>query len=484
MLLSKEVCLRAIRSKDAKFDGKFFIGVHSTGIYCRPICPAPSPNFKNIQFFPSAAAAADAGLRPCLRCKPEIAPGLVHTKAPELIAKALKLISDGFPEAIKMDELANRLKVSPRHLRRLFKQYLGTTPFSIWQTQKIHFAKRLIDETSLPMTEIAFASGYSSIRSFNDAFKKTYLRSPTDLRNKIIKTDTNQGITFYLSYREPFNWEALLDFLKSRAIPGVERVVDDAYLRVIQIDQEAGMVSISRNIKDINPRLEVRIAFPDTRKLYFICEKIKKMFDLETPALEIDQFLIKDEYLKKSIWENKGMRVPGGWDAFELCVRAILGQQISVKGATTISGRIVEKYGQVYNGPLLDKKQKPWYLFPNASILKDVDFDGTGLTKTRILTIKSLATAVHQKKIDFDQYVDSDIMVDRLKAIKGIGDWTAQYIAMRVLRDPNAFPASDLGLIKAVSSPGEKMKPKDLLKLSHNWSPWRATAAMYLWRSK
>jgi AraC family transcriptional regulator, regulatory protein of adaptative response / DNA-3-methyladenine glycosylase II len=484
MQLSREVCILAMRSKDAKFDGKFYIGVHSTGIYCRPICPAPSPKIKNIQFFPSAAAAADAGLRPCLRCKPEMAPGLVHSKAPELISKALQLISDDFPDAIKMDELANRLKVSTRHLRRLFQQYLGTTPFSIWNTQKIHFAKRLIDETSLSMTEIGFAAGYTSIRSFNDSFKKAYGRSPSDLRKKKIKTGTDQGITFYLSYQEPFNWDALLDFLKMRAIPGVEMVKDKSYLRVIQVDKEVGMISISKNINDIKPRLEVRIAFSETRKLYFICEKIKKMFDLETPAFEIDQFLIKDNYLKNSILENKGIRVPGTWDSFELCVRAILGQQISVKGATTISGRIVEKYGQVYNGPFLDKKQKGWYIFPDASILKDADFKDTGLTKTRINTIKLLATAVHQKKIDFEQNLDSDILVKKLKAIKGIGDWTAQYIAMRAFRDPNAFPASDLGLIKAVSSPGEKMKPKDLLKLSHNWSPWRATAAMYLWRRK
>ncbi|MBT4287696.1 MAG: DNA-3-methyladenine glycosylase 2 family protein [Deltaproteobacteria bacterium] len=483
MELSKEICIRAMRSKDARFDGKFFTGVYSTGIYCRPICPAPIPKLKNIQFFPSAAAASDAGLRPCLRCKPEVAPGFDSSKAPGLISKALKLIFDSFPLEIKVNELARQLQISNRHLNRLFQQHLGTTPFSIWNTQKIHFAKRLIDETALSMSEIAFFAGFNSIRSFNHSFKKCYQKSPSELRNNKKSTNKDQWVTLHLSYREPFNWIALLDFLKLRAIPGVEKVFDNGYQRVIRIGEDTGMIGVSMtNLKKSKPVFQVKIAFSDNRKLHFICEKVKKMFNLEAPAAEIDHFLKKDKILKSSVQQNEGIRVPGCWDPFELCVRAILGQQISVKGATTISGRIVEKYGQKYQGSVINDNQQNWFEFPKASILKDATFDGIGLTKSRIETLKSFAIAVHQKDIDFENNFDSEIMVNQLKEIKGIGDWTAQYFAMRALNDPNAFPVSDLGLIKAVSSPKETVKPKDLLKLSQKWSPWRATAAMYLWR--
>jgi len=483
MELSKEICIRAMRSKDARFDGKFFTGVYSTGIYCRPICPAPTPKLKNIQFFPSAAAASDAGLRPCLRCKPEVALGIDSSTAPGLISKTLKLIFDNFPHEIKIDDLARQLQISNRHLNRIFQQHLGTTPFSIWNTQKNHFAKRLIDETSLSMSEIAFSAGFNSIRSFNHSFKKCYQKSPTELRKNKKSINRDQWVTLHLSYREPFNWMALLDFLKLRAIPGVESVLDNGYQRVIRIGEDTGMIWVSIvNSKKSKPVFQVKIAFPDNRKLYFICEKVKKIFNLEAPADEIDLFLKKDKILKPSIQQNAGIRVPGCWDSFELCIRAILGQQISVKGATTISGRIVEKYGRKYEGAAINNKQENWFEFPNASTLKDANYDGIGLTKSRIGTLKSFASAVHQKEIDFNDNIDSEIMVNKLKKIKGIGDWTAQYIAMRALNDPNAFPASDLGLIKAVSSPEEKVKPKDLLTLSQKWFPWRATAAMYLWR--
>lgn len=484
MKLSKDICVRAMRSKDVKFDGRFYIGVHSTGIYCRPICPAPTPKLKNIQFYPSAAAAADDGLRPCLRCKPEVAPGINWQETPAIISEALKLISDKFPDEIKMDDLAEELKISNRHLRRLFQQNLGTTSFSIWNTQKIHFAKRLIDETGLPMTEIAFASGFNSIRSFNNSFKKIYGKSPSELKENQNREDIDQSIALHVAYREPFNWSALLDFLEIRAIPGIEQVISGTYQRIIQIGDKNGMILVSgENKENSRPVIKVKIAFPESDKLYYISEKIKKLFDLDAPADEIDKFLKKDPLLKTSIQKNGGLRVPGCWDQFELCIRAILGQQISVKGATTISGRIVEKYGQEYVGPVFNNNHQKWFTFPKPSILKDASFDGLGLTKNRIATIKSLATAVYNREIDFEQHTESEFMVKKLKEIKGIGDWTAQYITMRALRDPNAFPASDLGLIKAVSTTSEKIKPKNLEKLSQNWTPWRATAAMYLWRN-
>ncbi|MCP4750046.1 MAG: DNA-3-methyladenine glycosylase 2 family protein [Proteobacteria bacterium] len=484
MNLSREICLRAMKSKDAKFDGRFFIGVHSTGIYCRPICPAPSPKPKNIRFYPSAAAAADAGLRPCLRCRPEIAPGIDWSEAPITIVQALTLISDTFPDQIKTEDLAERLDVSDRHLRRLFQRNLGTTPFSIWNTKKIHFAKRLIDETSLTMTEIAFASGFNSIRSFNDTFKKTYGKPPLELRKNQSNEKTDQTITLHLAYREPFNWQALLEFLDVRSIPGVEHVFNGCYQRVIRIGDSFGMILVSREKPGKSrPALKINIAFPESDKLYHICEKIKKMFDLDAPITEIDRFLKSSTLLKPSVIKDKGLRVPGCWDPFELCIRAIIGQQISVKGATTISGRIVERYGKVYNGPVPSGEPRKWYIFPEPSVLKDVGFDGLGLTRTRIDTIKSLSASVDNEEIVFDPNTDVDAITEKLRAIKGIGDWTAQYIAMRALRDPNAFPSSDLGLVKAASTTDRKIKPKDLETLSQNWTPWRANAAMYLWRS-
>ena len=308
--------------------------------------------------------------------------------------------------------------------------------------------------------------------------------SASDLRKYKSSEDVNQSISLHLPYREPFNWPALLEFLEVRAIPGVEQVVSDVYQRVIQIGDKSGMILVSAgNRNNSRPVIKVKTAFPELNKLHYISEKIISLFDLDAPAEEIDKYLKKDPLLKSSIQKNGGLRVPGCWDQFELCIRAILGQQISVKGATTISGRIVEKYGKEYIGPVFNDNHQKWFTFPKPSVLKDAGFEGLGLTKSRIATIKSLATAVYSKKIDFEQHTESDIMVNQLKEIKGIGDWTAQYIAMRALRDPNAFPASDLGLIKAVSTTSEKIKPKYLEKLSQKWTPWRATAAMYLWRS-
>ncbi len=292
-------------------------------------------------------------------------------------------------------------------------------------------------------------------------------------------------ITLHLGYRQPFNWLAGLDFLEKRAIPGVEQVLNGCYQRTIQIAGKNGILAVSLGSANKNrPLIQVKIIFPESAYLYLISEKVKKLFDLEAPAHDIDLFLSRDLTLKKSIQENRGLRVPGCWDPFELCVRAILGQQISVKGATTISGRIVEKFGQTYDGPVFHKNPKSWFIFPGPEVLKEVDLAGLGLTKSRMHTIQSLASAFHRKDIRFDHSMENETILEKLKTIKGIGEWTAQYIAMRVLRDPDAFPASDLGLIKAISPPGEKVKPKDLLKLSQNWSPWRATAAMYLWRSK
>ncbi len=482
MELSREVCAQAMRSKDPKFDGRFFIGVYSTGIYCRPVCPAPTPKISNVRFFQSAAAAASEGLRPCLRCRPETAPGTIGWDGTSsTVRQALRIISRGFPHELELADLAVRLGIGQRHLRRLFRQHLGTTPFSVWQTQKLHFAKRLIDETSLSMADIAFASGYGSVRSFNNTFKNVYKSSPVVLRKRSRSKPIDRSITLHLPFRPPLNWNALLGFMVQRAMPGVESVQNGIYQRAIVLNGKAGLIKVWLNQKtEKGNRLSLQIIFPEVNQLFKISEKVKQLFDLDAPTLEIDDFLSREQLLRDTIIKNRGIRIPGFWDPFELSIRAIVGQQISVKGATTIAGRIIKAYGK----QVLDHGDPdiPDSVFPEAEVLREADYTGLGLTTRRIKTIRDFSNAVATREIDFENNLTPDFFREKIKTIKGIGEWTAQYISMRVLRDPDAFPESDLGLLKAASDTEERITPKALLEMSQRWRPWRAYAGMYLWR--
>lgn len=483
-MLQNEIYERARLARDARFDGQFFIGVRSTGIYCRPICPANAPKPENVRFFPSAAAAGEAGYRPCLRCRPECAPGTpAWGGTSATVRRGLRLISSGALDDGNVEKLADRLGVTSRHLRRLFTKHIGASPLAVAHTQRLQFAKRLIDETTLPMSRVSAAAGYGSVRRFNDAFRKTYGRSPRELRK--VHEDSEPAsktatLTVRLPYRGPFDWSAILGFFAARATPGVEAVKGDVYFRTIGSNDGHGVVEIRPDRRD--GYLSLTLHSVNTNALFETVQTAKEVFDLDAPISEIRDTLGHDPLLKKLLRLNPGVRVPGAWDGFETTVRAILGQQVSVKAATTLAGRIVERYGEplVLPGKHIDGGVTR--LFPDAKRLMRARFRSIGLVQSRADTIRRVAAAVHHGELQFDLAQDPAAFVDALKAIRGVGDWTAQYIAMRALKNPDAFPASDLGLLKAIEFP-DRMTPKELMTRAEDWRPWRAYAALLLWSS-
>jgi AraC family transcriptional regulator, regulatory protein of adaptative response / DNA-3-methyladenine glycosylase II len=475
MALDRQVCSRARLSRDPRFDGKFFIGVIGSRVYCRSICPAPTAKEKNVRYFPTAAAAAEAGFRPCLRCRPECSPGTpAWLGTPNTVARALRLIAEGGLEDGGVESLAERLGVGSRHLRRLFIQHLGATPSAVAQTRRLHFAKKLIDETTLPMAEVAIASGFGCVRRFNAAIQRVYKRTPTQIRRLARQAGLpveNQYL-FCLRYRPPYHWEGMLQFLRPRAIPGVEWIENGRYWRAIAVNGESGYVEVSHEPE--KHALALRVQFGDPRSLFFIVERIRAMFDLNADWSAIAPTLQVDPVLAKQVAAAPGLRVPGCWSGFELGVRAILGQQITVKGATTLAGELVRRRGKTFPGP-----GELTHVFPTPEVLAQADLGSLGMPKARAETIRSFARAVSDGRIHFEGSAALEEFLASLRTIPGIGSWTAQYIAMRVLGEPDAYPSGDLGLLHALGV-------NNSAELEHRfatWRPWRAYATMYLWNS-
>ncbi len=475
MTLDLQTCSRARLSRDPRFDGKFFIGVVGSRVYCRSICPAPTAKEKNVRYFATAAAAAEAGFRPCLRCRPECSPGTpAWLGTSNTVSRALRLIDESGLEDGGVETLAERLGVGSRHLRRLFMKHLGASPTAVAHTRRLHFAKKLIDETRLPMTQIAVASGFGCVRRFNASIRKVYHRTPTQIRRLARQTQgqpENQYL-FRLRFRPPYDWKGMLAFLAPRATPGVEAVEHDRYLRSISLNGNHGYFEVS--LDEANTGLAARVQFGDPRSLFFITERIRAMVDLNADWTAIVQSLRGDPALARRIEANPGLRVPGCWNGFELAVRAILGQQVSVKGATTLAGRLVKALGQS-----LSATAGITHLFPTPQILADANFSGVGLTGARAETIRALARAVCNGRLSFEAVADSADFLARLCEIPGIGEWTAQYVAMRALREPDAFPSSDLGLLRAL----DLQSARELERRAEAWRPWRAYAAVHLWNT-
>ncbi len=487
-MFTKEICERARLARDSRFDGQFFVGVRTTGIYCRPICPAVAPKSENVSFYPSAAAASEAGYRPCLRCRPECAPGTpAWSGTSTTVRRGLRLIAGGALDDGDVEELSGRLGVTSRHLRRLFTKHLGASPLAVAHTQRLHFAKRLIDETHLSMRHISSAAGYGSIRRFNDTFKKTYGRTPRELRkfDDEAKAGGNAAtLSVRLSYRKPFSWPAMLGFFAGRATPGVESVTGNTYRRTIAVGGQHGVIAVSPQKQ--SEYLMLTLQCIDTSALFEIVQRSREVFDLDAPIGEIATTLRRDNSLTDLIRKFPGIRVPGAWDGFEMTVRAILGQQISVKAATTLAGRIADQYGEKLMLSHESRDTGLQRIFPSAKRLRRARFNNIGLVKSRADTIRRVAAAVVQGDLNFDASQEPADFCTSLTSIKGVGDWTAQYVAMRVLKNPDAFPSSDLGLLKALdfieNQPGQAT-PTALLHRAEAWRPWRAYAALLLWSS-
>jgi AraC family transcriptional regulator of adaptative response / DNA-3-methyladenine glycosylase II len=470
VLLDRETCRKARLARDPRFDGRFFIGVRSTGIFCRPICPARPPREENVAYYPSAAAAATAGLRPCLRCRPECAPGTpAWNGSSTTVTRALREISEGALDDAGVRHLAARLGVGDRHLRRLFVEHLGAPPIAVAQTQRLLSAKRLLDETALPVAAIAIASGFGSVRRFNETFRRTWGRSPREQRRLRRRRETG-GLRFRLRYRPPFDWEALLAFLAPRAIPGVECISGGAYRRSIAPGGIPGIIEVSHR----NSELILEIDHPRPEALLAIVSRVRRLFDLDADPLAIGASLATDPLLRPLVGLHPGLRVPGAWDPFELAIRAVLGQQVSVRGASTLTGRLVAQFGR----PLATPRAGITHLFPRAEDLAEADVGSIGIPRKRADTIRALAAAVAAKQVQLDGSSPPEAVRAQLCALDGIGDWTAGYVALRALGDPDGFPAGDLVLVRAASA----ATARELEARAGQWRPWRAYAAMHLWQ--
>lgn len=482
MILNHDLCYAALKSRDARFDGRFFTAVSTTGIYCRPICPATRPQSKNVHFYSTAAEASDAGFRPCLRCRPESSPGSPEWNGSSaLVVRAIRLINEGVMDDGGLDAVSAHLHIGSRQLRRLFGEHLGVSPVTIAQTRRLHFAKKLIDETHLPMTDVALSAGYRSVRRFNDVFQKTYQRTPTELRrtNRGGKTAVSH-LHLKLAYRPPFSWNSLISFLQMRAIPGVEAVQADSYSRTVQFGNLSGIITV-QPIPDKN-RLRLSVPTHLAGHLQLIAERIRRLFDLQADPAQISDHLSQDALLAPTVARYPGLRLPGCWDGFEIAVRAILGQQVSVKAATTISGRLVERLGLPITA-VSPPHPSLTHIFPTPTQIVSADLSKLGLTTKRAETIRTLAQAVLNGELTFSTPVSLEEAIASMVKLPGIGDWTAQYIAMRALGEPDAFPAGDLILRRAATTTEKTITEKQLRQRADSWRPWRAYAAIYLWKS-
>jgi AraC family transcriptional regulator of adaptative response / DNA-3-methyladenine glycosylase II len=473
-------CERALRARDPRFDGRFFIGVVTTGVYCRPVCPVRPPRPKNVRFYPTAAAAEEAGFRPCRRCRPETAPGTPAWRGTSAtVARALRLIEDGALDTGGVGSLAGRLGVGPRHLRRLFAEHLGAGPLSVARTRRVHFARRLIDETHLPFSQVADAARFGSVRQFNDAVRSTFGDSPSALR---LRAHRGRGpasgpVSLRLPYRPPFDWKRLLAFLAPRALLGVEQVGPDSYRRVLA-GGPGDAIAIVSHAPDARA-LQLELVGEPPADLLGVAEGARRLFDLGADPERVAADLSRDARLAPLVRRAPGLRVPGAWDPFEVAIRAILGQQVSVRGATTLAGRLVARFGP----PLRTPRDGLTHYFPSPAALAEADVAKIGLPKARGGAIRAMAAAFESGALPGSLGGDLDASLETLCLLPGIGDWTASYLALRALGHPDAFPAGDLGLRKALADGGELPGASAVAARAEAWRPWRGYAALWLWDS-
>jgi len=477
MALDFDTCYDALKARDARFDGRFFVAVRSTNIYCRPVCPARTPLKRNVDFFIHAAAAERAGFRPCLRCRPELAPGLAPMDAPDRIAQlAAQRIEAGALDEGNAEALAASLQLSSRQLRRVVEASFGVTPVELAQTRRLLLAKQLLTDTRLPMAAIAQAAGFGSVRRFNHLFSTRYGLAPSRLRQRGGDEVLGESFQIRLPYRPPLAWAHLLGFLTGRGAVGVEATDGGRYLRTVALAGQQGWLT-AEPLRE-GAAMQVTLSASLLPVLPQVLARLRRTLDLDANAAVIDAHLGHDARLAPLVQATPGLRVPGAFDGFELALRAILGQQVTVKAATTLFGRFARRFGVEIATP----HAALTHLAPRAEVIAQAapqQLIDLGLTTRRAETISRMAQAVASGAISLEPGPDPEAVMAAMQQLPGIGPWTAHYIAMRALRHPDAWPDGDLGLLHALKLTSHR----ELRAAAEPWRPWRSYAALHLWNA-
>ncbi len=490
MIEDPDRCYQAAQSKDARFDGWFFCGVTSTGIYCRPSCPARTPKRQNIRFYPSAAAAQQAGFRACLRCRPDATPGSPEWNLrADVVARAMRLIRDGIVDREGVEGLARRLGYSTRQLNRLITAEVGTGPLAIARAQRSQTARLLLETTDLPITHVAFAAGFASVRQCNETVRQIFADTPGGLRARVPKaaarrqaSGATQGIRLRLPCRRPFHPDSVLQFLGTRAVDGIEACEGATYRRSMRLPHGHGVVALSapHGAGDGPAYVEGALRLADLRDLTTAVSRCRQLLDLDADPVAVWEALRGDPLVGPLVQESPGRRVPGTVDGFELAVRAVIGQQVSVAGARTVAGRLVRAAGEV----LPESDGAITHLFPTPEDLLDLaqrDPAAFSMPNGRRRALVALAEAVASGDVVIDPGADPTELRQSLVRLPGIGPWTAEYVAMRALRDPDAFMPTDLGIRRAARALGLPDDPAHLMSMTESWRPWRSYAMAHLW---
>ncbi|GAW48666.1 MULTISPECIES: DNA-3-methyladenine glycosylase 2 [unclassified Nocardioides] len=480
--LDAESCYRAVKSRDRRFDGVFYTAVRTTGIYCRPSCPARTPALQNVTFHPSAASAQAAGYRACKRCLPDATPGSPDWDVAATAAgRAMRLIADGVVDREGVEGLAARVGYTPRHLTRILNGELGAGPLALARAKRAQTARVLIETTELTYADIAFASGFSSIRQFNETIREVYAASPTDLRGRRgVGRPTTGSITMRLAVRTPYAGHALLGFLATRAVPGVEAAGEGWYARTLSLPHGSGTVRLE--IPDVTEPgqtafVTAAFALEDLRDTAAATERVRRMLDADCDPLAVGDAFAGDPVIGPLVRALPGLRVPGHVDGHEIAVRAVLGQQVSVAGARTVAARLVERHGRRVAHPVMGLT----HLFPDAATLAGLAPEDLPMPRSRGRALIALCAALASGDLALDRGPDRNDVRRALLEIPGIGPWTADYIALRALGHPDVFLPTDIGIRDALAGLGRD--PSSAAELAEGWRPWRSYAQLHLWQT-
>ena len=492
--LPADQCYHAVQSRDSRFDGWFVVAVHTTHIYCRPSCPATTPKRQNVSFYPTAAAAQQRGFRACKRCRPDASPGSPEWNVrADVVGRAMRLIADGVVDRDGVTGLAAQLGYSERQINRLLTGELGAGPLAIARAQRAQVARILIETTTMTMTDVAFAAGFSSVRQFNDTIREVFAAAPSELRqarrSSRSAADTlaapgrpngsaGTTITLRLPVRQPFAAEQLIAFLGARGVPGVECCDGSSFRRTLRLPHGAGLVTL----RPIDVGVACTLRLDAVADLQAAVQRCRRLLDLDADPVAIDRFLRGDVHLAGLVERTPGLRSPGCVDGFELLVRAILGQQVSVAGARTVAGRLAAELGEdVGHLSALADADSPSRLFPSAEALAGIDPDRLPMPRSRRRALLAASEAVTHGDITVDPGAHRQQLTARLVALPGIGPWTAQYVTMRALGDPDVFMPTDLGVRHALDALGLASSPAAATELGRRWSPWGSYALHHLW---